>query len=218
MILEGFPVGPIQANCYIVGDENSHKGVVIDPGDEADRILERLAHHNLEAEIIFNTHGHFDHVGGNKKLKEVTGAKIAIHPDDVHYLNKLSESAAAWGMAAENSPPPDILLADGQVVESDGLRFTVLHTPGHSPGSVSLVLEGADIVFTGDLIFSGSIGRAPGPDSPPTMTQSIPSRSSLGIGPRSGSSETNFKCALVRRRSSMRLAYFSVSTLTPIQM
>jgi len=166
MILEGFPVGPIQANCYIVGDENSHKGVVIDPGDEADRILERLAHHNLEAEIIFNTHGHFDHVGGNKKLKEVTGAKIAIHPDDVHYLNKLSESAAAWGMAAENSPPPDMLLADGQVVEADGLRFTVLHTPGHSPGSVSLVLEGTDIVFTGDLIFAGSIGRTdfPGGD------------------------------------------------------
>ncbi|NIA10906.1 MAG: MBL fold metallo-hydrolase, partial [Nitrospiraceae bacterium] len=159
MILEGFPVGPIQANCYIVGDENSHKGVVIDPGDEAERIIERLTHHNLDVEVIFNTHGHFDHVGGNKKLKEVTGAKIAIHPDDVHYLNKLSESAAAWGMAAENSPPPDMLLADGQVVEADGLRFTVLHTPGHSPGSVSLVLEGADIVFTGDLIFSGSIGR-----------------------------------------------------------
>jgi glyoxylase-like metal-dependent hydrolase (beta-lactamase superfamily II) len=140
--------------------------VVTDPGDEADRILKRLAHHNLEIEVIFNTHGHFDHVGGNKKLKETTGAKIAIHTDDVHYLSKLSESAAAWGMAAENSPPPDMLLADGQVVETDGLRFTVLHTPGHSPGSVSLVLEGADIVFTGDLIFAGSIGRSdfPGGD------------------------------------------------------
>jgi glyoxylase-like metal-dependent hydrolase (beta-lactamase superfamily II) len=166
MIIEGFPVGPIQANCYIVGDENSHKGVVIDPGDEAERIIERLAHHNLDIDVIFNTHGHFDHVGGNKKLKEATGANIAIHPDDAHYLSKLSESAAAWGMTTENSPPPDMLLADGQVVETEDLRFTVLHTPGHSPGSVSLVLEGAGIVFTGDLIFAGSIGRTdfPGGD------------------------------------------------------
>ncbi len=166
MILEGFPVGPIQANCYIVGEETSGKGVVIDPGDEAERILGRIREHDLTIEVIFNTHGHFDHVGGNKRLKEATGAQIAIHPEDAHYLSKLSESAAVWGMFAENSPPPDMLLEDGQIVEVGGLLFKVLHTPGHTPGSVSLLLESARLVFTGDLIFMGSIGRTdfPGGD------------------------------------------------------
>lgn len=166
MILEGFPVGPIQANCYIVGDENSGKGVVIDPGDEVDRILSRIKEHSLHVELILNTHGHFDHVGGNKKLKEATGAKIAIHPDDAHYLDKLSQSAAVWGMSAEDSPPPDLLLSDGQILEVGGLKFKVLHTPGHSPGSVSFLIDDAQIVFTGDLIFAGSIGRTdfPGGD------------------------------------------------------
>ena len=166
MILEGFPVGPIQANCYIVGDEISRKGVVIDPGDEVPRILDKLREHQLEVVYILNTHGHFDHVGGNKKLKEATGAQIAIHPDDASYLDRLAESAAVWGMRAENSPRPDLLLADGQVLEVGGLNFKVLHTPGHSRGSVSFVLEDAQIVFTGDLIFAGSIGRTdfPGGD------------------------------------------------------
>ncbi len=166
MILEGFPVGPIQANCYIVGDEATQKGVIIDPGDEADRILSRVRQNDLEIEVIFNTHGHFDHVGANKKVKEATGAKIAIHPDDAHYLGKISQSAAVWGMFAEDSPPPDMLLEDGQVLEVGGLKFQVFHTPGHSPGSVSLYLPDADLVFTGDLIFAGSIGRTdfPGGD------------------------------------------------------
>ncbi len=166
MILEGFPVGPIQANCYIVGDEETRTGVVIDPGDEAERILERVRANQLEVVYILNTHGHFDHVGGNKKLKEATGGKIAIHSDDASYLDRIAETAAVWGMRAENSPPPDILLSDGQVLEAGGLRFKVLHTPGHSPGSVSFVMEVAQIVFTGDLIFAGSIGRTdfPGGD------------------------------------------------------
>jgi len=116
MILEGFPVGPIQANCYIVGDETSKKGVVIDPGDEAERILNRIKEHDLTIEVIFNTHGHFDHVGANKRLKEATGAKIAIHPEDAHYLGKISQSAAVWGMHAEDSPPPDLLLEEGQII------------------------------------------------------------------------------------------------------
>ncbi len=174
MILEGFPVGPIQANCYIVGDEDSRKGVVIDPGDEVEKILSHIHEHDLDVTLILNTHGHFDHVGGNKKLKEATGAKIAIHPDDAHYLDKLSESAAVWGMTAENSPPPDLLLSDGQILEVGGLKFKVLHTPGHSPGSVSFVMEDAQIVFTGDLIFAGSIGRTdfPGGDYN-TLIQSV---------------------------------------------
>ncbi len=174
MILEGFPVGPIQANCYIVGDEETRKGVVIDPGDEVPRILDKLRKHKLEVVYILNTHGHFDHVGGNKKLKEVTGAQIAIHPDDAPHLNRLAESAAVWGMRAENSPPPDLFFEDGQILTVGNLKFEVLHTPGHTPGSVSLVIEDAQIVFTGDLIFAGSIGRTdfPGGDYA-TLVQSV---------------------------------------------
>ncbi len=166
MILEGFPVGPIQANCYIVGNEETKKGVVIDPGDEVERILNRLREHDLDVAYIINTHGHFDHVGGNKRLKEATGAKIAIHPEDAPYLDRLAQSAAVWGMSAENSPPPDLFLSDGQILNVGGLTFKVLHTPGHSPGSISLVMEDAQLVFTGDLIFAGSIGRTdfPGGD------------------------------------------------------
>ncbi len=166
MILEGFPVGPIQANCYIVGDEATRKGVVIDPGDEVPRILSRIREHQLDVVYILNTHGHFDHVGGNKELKEATGAQIAIHPEDAPNLERLVESAAVWGMRAENSPPPDLLLADGQILTAGGLTFKVLHTPGHSRGSVSFVLDDAQLIFTGDLIFAGSIGRTdfPGGD------------------------------------------------------
>ncbi|UCD78549.1 MAG: MBL fold metallo-hydrolase [Desulfobacterales bacterium] len=157
MIIKTLPVGPIMANCFVLGCEETLAAAVIDPGDEADRILLALAESNLTVNLIINTHGHFDHVGANKRLKEVTGAPILIHPLDTPMLSKLASSAAAWGMAADNSPPPDRELEDGDEVNFGNITLKVLHTPGHTPGGISLCTD--HHVFVGDTLFAGSIGR-----------------------------------------------------------
>jgi hydroxyacylglutathione hydrolase len=157
VIIKTLTVGPIMANCFIVGCEKTLEAAVIDPGAEPDRILMALAESNLSAKLIINTHGHFDHVGANKRLTEVTGAPILIHPLDAPMLNQLADSAAAWGMAAENSPPPDRELQDGDEVGFGQVMLKVLHTPGHTPGGISLYT--AQAVFVGDTLFAGSIGR-----------------------------------------------------------
>jgi glyoxylase-like metal-dependent hydrolase (beta-lactamase superfamily II) len=152
------------ANCFILGCDDTKEAAVIDPGDEADRILMTLAESALTVKYIINTHGHFDHVSANKRLKEVTGADILIHPLDAPMLNQLAAAASAWGFSSENSPPPDRLLEDGDVVKVGNIELTVLHTPGHTPGGISLHANGA--VFVGDTLFAGSIGRTdfPGGD------------------------------------------------------
>ena len=157
MIIKTLAVGPIMANCFIVGCEETSQAAVIDPGDEPDRILMVLAESNLTAKLIINTHGHFDHVGANKRLKEVTDAPILIHPLDAPMLEQLADSAAAWGMAADNSPPPDRELQEGDEVAFGNLKLKVLHTPGHTPGGISLYTDHE--VFVGDTLFAGSIGR-----------------------------------------------------------
>ncbi len=164
MIIKTMPVGPIQANCYILGCKETKKAAVIDPGDEADRILAALAEDQLTLEYILNTHGHFDHVGGNRRLKEVSGAKIAIHSDDAPMLESLSMFAAQFGMSTENSPPPDLAIADGDTITFGNITLSVIYTPGHSPGGVSFHSDG--VVFVGDTLFAGSIGRTdfPGGD------------------------------------------------------
>ncbi len=157
MIVKALAVGPIMANCFVLGCEQSLEGAVIDPGDEPDRILEVLTEYNLSAKLIINTHGHFDHVGANRKLKEATGAPILIHALDTPMLTQLASSAAAWGMVAENSPPPDRELEDGDQVNFGHITLKVLHTPGHTPGGISLYTDKE--VFVGDTLFAGSIGR-----------------------------------------------------------
>jgi len=164
VIIKELAVGPIMANCFIVGCEETKKAAVIDPGEDADRILATLADSHLTVGCIINTHGHFDHVGANARLKEVTGAKIMIHALDAPMLTQLSQSAAAMGMRADNSPPADRLLEDGETVTCGSITFKVLHTPGHTPGGISLLTGGH--VFVGDTLFAGSIGRTdfPGGD------------------------------------------------------
>lgn len=172
MIIKTLAVGPIMANCFIVGCEETLAAAVIDPGDEPDRILKALAESNLTVKLIINTHGHFDHVGANKRLKEVTGAPILIHPLDAPMLNQLADSAGAWGMAADNSPPPDRELQDGDEVTCGKIIFKVIHTPGHTPGGISLYTEHE--VFVGDTLFAGSIGRTDFPGgSFETLKESI---------------------------------------------
>ena len=157
MIIKSLAVGPIMANCFIVGCETTKEAAVIDPGDEVDRILHALAKDSLTVKAILNTHGHFDHVAGNRRLKSVTGSPLMIHRLDAPMLKSLSQSAAAWGLQAEDSPAPDRLLEDGDTVAFGEITFSVLHTPGHTPGGVSFHSDGA--VFVGDTLFSGSIGR-----------------------------------------------------------
>lgn len=164
MIIKELVVGPIGANCIILGCEKTLKAAVIDPGDEGDRILAELAKEKLTLECIINTHGHFDHVGGNKRLKEVTGANILIHAEDAPMLEHLEEMAMAFGMRMENSPPADKTVADGDMISFGEISLKVIHTPGHSPGGISLQSDG--FIIAGDTLFQGSIGRTdlPGGD------------------------------------------------------
>jgi glyoxylase-like metal-dependent hydrolase (beta-lactamase superfamily II) len=160
MILESFPVGALQCNCVIIGDETTKDAIVIDPGDESERISAVLDRHGLRVRTILATHGHIDHVGGFAELKRLTGGATLLHDADVPLYEALAEQARWLG-----TPPPEIVHLDGALddragVNAGGIHLDVLHTPGHSPGSVSLVLP-ADVplVLSGDTLFAGSIGR-----------------------------------------------------------
>ena len=151
-------LGPIMANCYVLGCENTRAAAVIDPGEEAPRILDALEEDGLKLKVILNTHGHFDHVGANRELKKaVPDALLMIHGDDAPMLNQLADSARMFGMQVENSPAPDKLLEDGDVVSFGDVNLDVVHVPGHSPGGVAFISP--DGVFVGDTLFAGSIGR-----------------------------------------------------------
>jgi len=157
-------VGPIQANCYVLGCQETNEAAVIDPGGDADKILMGLTKDRLRCVYIINTHGHFDHTGDNKRLKEVTGAKLVIHRADAPMILDQGSSGSLWGMEVENSPPPDSYVEERDVLSFGEISLQVLHTPGHSPGGISLLTD--KIVFVGDTLFEGSIGRTdlPGGD------------------------------------------------------
>ncbi|HKJ05560.1 MAG TPA: MBL fold metallo-hydrolase [Geopsychrobacteraceae bacterium] len=164
MILETLVVGPLQVNCYLVGCETTKEAAVIDPGADVPMILAALTQNGLTLKKIINTHGHFDHVGGNRELRETTGAELLIHIDDQPLLQLASQHAASYGLQTENSPAPTGNLGDGDTVSVGELQLKVLHTPGHSPGGISLLC--GDHLFSGDTLFAGSVGRSdlPGAD------------------------------------------------------
>jgi len=164
LIIKELAVGPLMANCFIAGCEETKEAVVIDPGGEADRILLSLAQSELKVKYIINTHGHFDHVSANGKMKEATGADLLIHPLDAPMLGMLSSNAAAFGISVENSPACDRTIEEDESVSFGKFTLKVIHTPGHTPGGISLYSDG--IIFVGDTLFAGSIGRTdfPGGD------------------------------------------------------
>jgi hydroxyacylglutathione hydrolase len=157
LIIKELVVGPLMANCFICGCSKTKEAVVIDPGGDADTILLSLADAKLKVKYIINTHGHFDHVSANGKMKDATGADILIHPLDAPMLEKLSSNAAFFGVSVENSPPCDQTLEEGDTVSFGDVTLKVIHTPGHTPGGISLYTNG--VVFVGDTLFAGSIGR-----------------------------------------------------------
>ena len=157
-------VGPLQVNCFILADETTKEAVVIDPGDDAAAILSVIRDKGLAVRYIINTHAHFDHVGANKAIKDATGAELLIHRDDDALLGASPNQARMFGMTVPSSPKADRYVKHGDVITAGEISLKVLHTPGHSPGGISLLEQG--MVFTGDSLFAGSIGRTdfPGGD------------------------------------------------------
>jgi len=166
MILESFPVGPLACNCTLMGDEEAREAIIIDPGDEVGRIHKRLTELGLKLKQILITHAHIDHVGGALKLKRLTGAPIFLNENDLPLL-KMMETQAAWlGVQTPETAPPDASLADGLVVGLERFPAQVIHTPGHTQGSVCLHFAPLKLLVAGDTLFAGSIGRTdlPGGD------------------------------------------------------
>jgi glyoxylase-like metal-dependent hydrolase (beta-lactamase superfamily II) len=163
VFLEVFPVGPIQANCVLVGDREAGVVAVIDPGAEAERIHDRVTTSGLRPAMILHTHGHLDHAGGTADLARRigSGVPIGLHRDELDLYRGLSMQARMFGLEVENPPEPSLWLEHGQLVDLGRLTLEVRHTPGHSPGGVAFVISGAPepTAIVGDVLFAGSIGR-----------------------------------------------------------
>lgn len=167
MILETFPVGLLACNCTILGDEEAHQAIVIDPGDEIVRIQQRLNELGLKLKQILITHAHIDHVGGALKLKRLTGAPIFMNQDDMPLLGMMGVQAGWLGMPVPETAAQDGSLTDGLRVGLERYPGEVLHTPGHTQGSICLHFAPLHLLIAGDTLFAGGIGRTdlPGGDS-----------------------------------------------------
>ena len=159
MIHEILPVGPLQCNCSIIGDEATHEAMVIDPGDDIADILAVVAKHSLRIKQIVITHAHIDHVGGAMKLRAATGAPILLNQNDSALLKMLDMQAAWIGMAAPGEVEIDQSIGESDKVQAGPLVAQVLHTPGHTEGSICLYFPAEKKLIAGDTLFAGSIGR-----------------------------------------------------------
>ncbi len=166
MILETFPVGPLHCNCTILGDEVTHEAMVVDPGDNIPEILSRLQKHGLTLRQIVVTHAHIDHVGGAAQLRKLTGAPVLMNQLDLPLLGMMEMQANWIGVPTPQVAPPDTSAEDGLAIGLPSLPAEVLHTPGHTPGSICLLFPDQHLLLAGDTLFAGSIGRTdlPGGD------------------------------------------------------
>lgn len=153
----GIEVGPLAVNAYLVGHRTCGCAVVVDPGEEGEKIHRLLHERGWTLEKILITHGHFDHVGGVRFLKEKTGAIVCIHEADAGMMRSAPLQGAMFGLRVPEPPAPDMFLKEGDIVRLADQEFRVLHTPGHSKGHITFLTDG--MAFVGDLIFAGSIGR-----------------------------------------------------------
>ncbi|MBI4412645.1 MAG: MBL fold metallo-hydrolase [Deltaproteobacteria bacterium] len=165
MIVKTFPVGPFQCNCTILGDPETGEAIVIDPGDEADRILKELKKNSLTAKHLLHTHAHLDHIGATRKVHDATSGKVCLHKEDLFLYDNIAMQGEFLGLRID----PKVSVVDHYLNHRDVLewgkenRTEILHTPGHTPGSVSFVfkklIRDQDVLFSGDTLFFGSIGR-----------------------------------------------------------
>ena len=153
------PVGALEVNCYIVWDADTLEGVIIDPGADAAEIEAAVRKEGIMVKCVINTHGHFDHVGADGVMKAAFGAPVSIHPKDAALMADAHEHGIFFGVNTPQQSEPDILLEDGQVIEFGPLKLKVIHTPGHTRGGVCLYMEDGKVLFTGDTLFAGSVGR-----------------------------------------------------------
>jgi hydroxyacylglutathione hydrolase len=167
MIHEILPVGPLHCNCSILGDETSREAIVVDPGDDISRILALLAQHQLTVKQILVTHAHIDHIAGAQRLKQLTGAPILYNQNDLPLIDMMDVQAGWLGIPTPKVAPPDDNLTHGRVITvgaspeqgQTGLTGSILHTPGHTEGSVCLYLPEQSLLIAGDTLFAGSVGR-----------------------------------------------------------
>lgn len=166
MIHEILPVGALQCNCSVFGDEQTHEAIVIDPGDEIEQIQQILDRHGLRVTAIIITHAHIDHIGGAAKLKKLTAAPVYMNENDLELRDHLDMQAGWIGVAPPEKPEIDVTARDGDTIELNQQPFHVLHTPGHTQGSISLYLPSENKLIAGDTLFRDSIGRTdlPGGD------------------------------------------------------
>ncbi len=170
--VECLPVGLLETNCYLLYDARSREGIVVDPGGEGERILERIGALNLTIQAVWNTHAHGDHIGANRDVVQATGAPLTIHPNEADWLENPELNLSALLGQPITSPPPDALFLPGEPLKALGRTWEVIFTPGHTPGGVSLATE--QIVITGDTLFAGSIGRSDLPFADTeTLVQSV---------------------------------------------
>jgi glyoxylase-like metal-dependent hydrolase (beta-lactamase superfamily II) len=168
MIHEVLPVGMLHCNCSILGDETSGEAIIVDPGDDIPRILAALEKHKLTVKQIVVTHAHIDHIAGAARLKQLTGAPVLYNQNDLPLVKMMDVQANWLGMATPEVHAPDDTLVDGSVVAIAGLTGSILHTPGHTQGSLCLYLPTQELLLAGDTLFAGSVGRTdlPGGDGP----------------------------------------------------
>lgn len=159
MIHEILPVGPLQCNCSVIGDDGTREAIVIDPGDDIEQVLALIKKHNLQVRQIVITHAHIDHVGGAMKLRAATGAPILLNQNDYDLLKMMDVQAAWIGVPAPGRVEIDQSLGHADTVKAGSLQAQVLHTPGHTEGSICLYFPVQQKLIAGDTLFAGSIGR-----------------------------------------------------------
>lgn len=172
-------VGPIDVNCYILKDDNSSAGLVIDPGGNPERIMPYIVENGIDVKMIVNTHGHWDHIGAVDELRELLEVKLAIHRQDADMLTSARGNLSAFMGANGVMKPAEVLLENGDTIEFGSCKLKVIHTPGHTVGGICLY-DGADVLFSGDTLFYGSVGRTDFPGG--SMQELIKSiRNSLAV-------------------------------------